>query len=566
MINEEKQLKLTISILASNRKDTLPKCLESLRPLLEQVSSELIITDTGCDEDLLAYIRHYTDRIVKFQWCNDFAAARNVGLDMARGQWFMFIDDDEWFEDVSELVEFFNGDEEKDYVAASYLVRNYRTFAGDTYNESVAGRVFRKQAGMQFKGKVHEYVYYDPGKEKQFFSYVHHYGYAFEDEKKKQLHYERNVSLLKEEIEKEPNRARNYAHLYQEFKTMMEPDEALVYAFRALECVVEQTRENMLAMCSTYVCVLWAYYFKEDFDNVIKWGKELLSTKPITGLTKAAIASYMAEAYKELGDYENGMKAIDEYIRLLEMYRLDKERYYSELGPLLNVLVTSRSSSVLSIGLEMAIETNDIMRATEYIEALEWSKDIDILHKECLNGLIELMASVDRQNDARAFMSCVRALGKLFTNIEASQVIMKAISGLKAKDSRGYENVYIIMSNVAGQWGYNDLVKLIAANKKNDVELLISMYENIVIGERSILGMDKVFYEIAWDRNISIEEMLKELPIDRWSKVVGQWLVKMQNRDLILMKKYFDVLLSKESDYMKIFDDELIRVLNSRKK
>ena len=566
MINEGKQLKLTISILASNRKDTLPKCLESLRPLLEQVSSELIVTDTGCDEDLLAYIRQYTDRIVKFQWCNDFGAARNVGLNMAKGQWFMFIDDDEWFEDVSELVEFFNSDEEKDYVAASYLVRNYRTFAGDTYNESVAGRVFRKQSGMQFKGKVHEYVYYDPGKEKQFFSYVHHYGYAFEDEEKKQLHYERNVSLLKEEIEKDPNRARNYAHLYQEFKTMMEPDEALTYAFKALECVVEQTRENMLAMCSTYVSVLWAYYFKEDFDNVIKWGKEILSTKPITGLTKAAIASYMGEAYKALGDYENGMKAIDEYVRLLEMYRLDKERYYSELGPLLNVLVTSRSSSVLSIGLEMAIETKDIIRATEYIDAIEWAKDVDISHKDCLNGLIELMGSVDIQNGARVFMPCVRALGKLFTNIEASQVVMKAISELKTKDSKGYENIYTIMSNVAGQWGYNDLVKLIAANKKNNAELLINMYRNIVIGERSILGMDKVFYEIALDRNLSIEEMLKELPIDRWSMVVGKWLVKMQNRDLVLMKKYFDVLLKKAPDYMKIFDDELVEVLNSRKK
>lgn len=566
MINEDKQLKLTISILASNRKDTLPKCLESLRPLLEQVSSELIITDTGCDEDLLAYIRQYTDRIVKFQWCNDFAVARNVGLNMARGQWFMYIDDDEWFEDVSELVDFFNGDEEKDYVAANYLVRNYRTFAGDTYNESVAGRVFRIKPGIQFMGKVHEYIYYDSGKEKQLFSFVHHYGYAFVDEKKKRLHCERNMSLLKEEIDREPSKARNYAHLYQEFKTLMEPDEALIYAFKALECVVENTKENMFAMCSTYACVLWAYYFKDDFDNVIKWGKEFLRTKPITSLTQAAIASYMAEAYNSLGDYANGMKAIDEYVRLLELYRIDKARYYSELGPMLNVLVTSRSSSLLSIGLEMAIKTKDILRATEYLDAFEWYKDVQILNKDCLNGLIVLMASVDRQKEPRTFLTCVRVLGKLFTNIEVSRVVMKAISDLKEKNIKGYENVYIIMSNVAGQWGYNDLVKLIAANKKNNTELLVNMYKNIVNGERSILGMDKVFYEIACDRNISIDEMIKDIPIDRWSIVVGQWLAKMQNRDLVLMKKYFDVLLSKESDYMKIFDGELITVLNSRKK
>ena len=100
MATREGQIKLTISILVSNRKDTVPKCLESLRPLLEQVDSELIITDTGCDDDLVEFMRQYTDNIVKFEWCKDFAAARNVGLDMAKGQWFMFIDDDEWFEDV----------------------------------------------------------------------------------------------------------------------------------------------------------------------------------------------------------------------------------------------------------------------------------------------------------------------------------------------------------------------------------------------------------------------------------------------------------------------------------
>ena len=103
MLNNGTQIKLTISLLVSNRKDTVSKCLESVRPLLEQVDSELIITDTGCDEDLVAYMKKYTDNIVRFKWCNDFAKARNVGLKMAKGQWFMYIDDDEWFENVDEF-------------------------------------------------------------------------------------------------------------------------------------------------------------------------------------------------------------------------------------------------------------------------------------------------------------------------------------------------------------------------------------------------------------------------------------------------------------------------------
>ena len=52
----ERKYMLTISILASNRKDTLPKTLESIKPILDNVSSELIVTDTGCDEELLQVI------------------------------------------------------------------------------------------------------------------------------------------------------------------------------------------------------------------------------------------------------------------------------------------------------------------------------------------------------------------------------------------------------------------------------------------------------------------------------------------------------------------------------
>ena len=85
-----KRYLLTISVMTSNRKDTLPKTLESLKPILDNVSSELIVTDTGCDEELLTIIRKYTDKIVTFEWCKDFSKARNVSVDMAQGQWYMY--------------------------------------------------------------------------------------------------------------------------------------------------------------------------------------------------------------------------------------------------------------------------------------------------------------------------------------------------------------------------------------------------------------------------------------------------------------------------------------------
>ena len=102
---------LTISMLVSGREKTTEKSLQSLQPLREQLGAEIILTDTGCTPEYLEKIRGLADCVLKFTWCNDFAKARNVGLEAARGQWFMFIDDDEWFEDVAPIIAFFQSGE-----------------------------------------------------------------------------------------------------------------------------------------------------------------------------------------------------------------------------------------------------------------------------------------------------------------------------------------------------------------------------------------------------------------------------------------------------------------------
>ena len=184
----KKKYKLTISILASNRKDTLPKTLESLKPILDNVSSELIVVDTGCDEDLLEIVRQYTDKIEKFEWCKDFAKARNVGIDKAQGDWFMFIDDDEWFEDVTEFIEFFNSDEMYKYNYAKYVVRNYVNMEGTSWSDSIAGRMFRLFEGTKFVDAIHERPTNIASPTKSFTAYAHHYGYVYKSEEHKRAH------------------------------------------------------------------------------------------------------------------------------------------------------------------------------------------------------------------------------------------------------------------------------------------------------------------------------------------------------------------------------------------
>ena len=123
----QSDIKLTIGMLVSNHKEYIRNAMEALKPLLDAVPSELIVVDTMGDktDGSIAIVREYTDKIYPFTWCDDFSAARNVCMEHARGEWFLYVDDDEWFDDVQELIDFFNSGECEEYNSGFYYTKNY---------------------------------------------------------------------------------------------------------------------------------------------------------------------------------------------------------------------------------------------------------------------------------------------------------------------------------------------------------------------------------------------------------------------------------------------------------
>ena len=96
---------LSVSMLISGR-DEMEKSLKSLLYFKNAFPTEIILVDTGCNVEQRALAEKYADKIIDFTWCNDFAAARNAGLKEAHGEWFMFLDDDEWFENTEAIENF----------------------------------------------------------------------------------------------------------------------------------------------------------------------------------------------------------------------------------------------------------------------------------------------------------------------------------------------------------------------------------------------------------------------------------------------------------------------------
>ncbi|ALB64548.1 glycosyl transferase, group 2 family protein [Cronobacter condimenti 1330] len=56
---------------------------------------DIVIVDTGSQDDTKAIARRFTDNVHDFAWVEDFAAARNASLQYARHDWVLVIDADE---------------------------------------------------------------------------------------------------------------------------------------------------------------------------------------------------------------------------------------------------------------------------------------------------------------------------------------------------------------------------------------------------------------------------------------------------------------------------------------
>ncbi len=208
---------LTVSLLASNCRESLERCLDSLKPLLTKLPCELIIVFTGTDEKVRKIAEKYTPQVITFEWCNDFSAARNAGLNAAQGEWFLYLDDDEWFEDVDELCQFFLSGEYQYYHSAHYIQRNYQDWCGTRYSDFSAFRMVRRTPGACFRGAIHEELTPRIEPCKYFQTYVHHYGYAGNSENRETKKTARNIPLLLQAIQDNPGHVKNYMQAAKEF-------------------------------------------------------------------------------------------------------------------------------------------------------------------------------------------------------------------------------------------------------------------------------------------------------------------------------------------------------------
>lgn len=242
-----KKPRLSIGLIFKNDIRSLEKCLKALEPLRKAVSCELVMADTGSTDGSRAVAERYADILFDFPWVNDFSAARNAVMERCSGVWYLTVDSDEYLDpDISELVRHVKTPKAQHSPFGYVVQRNYRTLemkAGD-YTDFYAMRLVRMDTGSRYEGAIHERLVITPNARASNLSHtiLHHDGYATNDMAKVVEKQERNLKLLRRELEKKPDDPIRLLQCIE--SSVYHKDERKRYIFKAIELLKDEANQD----------------------------------------------------------------------------------------------------------------------------------------------------------------------------------------------------------------------------------------------------------------------------------------------------------------------------------
>ncbi|MEP0870528.1 glycosyltransferase family 2 protein [Trichocoleus desertorum AS-A10] len=183
---------LSLCMIVKNEQQNLPRCLNSVRSHVD----EMIVVDTGSEDGTIAIAQQYGAQIQHFQWCDDFAAARNFAIAQASGQWILMLDADE------ELV--LESDHWREELSLERLQTLAYWIALTDIHQDITDlptlRLFRNSSDLKYVGRYHEQLVYREQlipthliKKLQSLKILH---YGYEEELLLQKNINRDIPLL----------------------------------------------------------------------------------------------------------------------------------------------------------------------------------------------------------------------------------------------------------------------------------------------------------------------------------------------------------------------------------
>ena len=150
--------KLSLCMIVRDSGRTLNACLESIAPWVD----EMIVVDTGSEDDTPRIAANHGARVYEFPWCDSFSEARNESLRYAHGEWLFWMDSDDTItpdngRKLRELVQ----QNVPDHVLGFVLQVHCPGSNGKAHSDLTVVdhvKVFRNRPELRFDGRIHEQI------------------------------------------------------------------------------------------------------------------------------------------------------------------------------------------------------------------------------------------------------------------------------------------------------------------------------------------------------------------------------------------------------------------------
>jgi glycosyltransferase involved in cell wall biosynthesis len=222
---------LSAAIIVRDEAEHLDACLQSLRGLVD----EIVVVDTGSVDASVDVARRHGAVIGHEPWQGDFATPRNRSLELASGDWILYIDADE-------RVRAGDNSERRLRIAQATDHAAFRVMFVPRvgWTPYVEYRLWRHRPDVRFLGRMHESIvpaiHAAAERERQRIAVsdvvtIDHFGYEGDQRHK----YARDEPILLAALKEHPQRIFYYDHLARIYQALGRGDEARAMWLRGIE-------------------------------------------------------------------------------------------------------------------------------------------------------------------------------------------------------------------------------------------------------------------------------------------------------------------------------------------
>ncbi|MDR2599228.1 MAG: glycosyltransferase family 2 protein [Oscillospiraceae bacterium] len=262
---------ISLCMIVKNEEKNIKSAIESVDGFVDQI----IVVDTGSTDKTIKIARNMGAKIYHFDWIDDFSAAKNFAIEKATSQWIIFLDADEYYSlgDIRKLIlqiDAIEGDDEKNkkYKAISNSIINLDDNDRQMTKSKII-RAFKNIPSVRYNGRIHEQL---SVKEDEVYDadeiILWHTGYS-QSAHLETGKAERNISMLRTELEKNPDDINIKAYLANSL-SISEDEKVHIEAEKLFDEIIHSKNKslvNSVLLIKMYIYLINKYSSDQSLIN-----------------------------------------------------------------------------------------------------------------------------------------------------------------------------------------------------------------------------------------------------------------------------------------------------------